>query len=99
MVWVGAGVRIAQSLGMHAGDKQPPTFVPAHLLNIAADSRTNRFPNDTFPLQGEQLAFFRKEIGARLWWFLCAYDWDVSYRTRNVSVLRAQDCSSLSPSR
>lgn len=52
-------------------------------------------PDESFAVSAQHAAFFQQELGARLWWFLCSYDWDVSFRTRNMSVLRSQDCREL----
>ncbi|SCZ94132.1 BZ3500_MvSof-1268-A1-R1_Chr12-2g03708 [Microbotryum saponariae] len=81
VIWIGAGVRVAQSLGLHNAEQ-------TGILHL---------PYDDFPIKTYARDFFCREMGKRSWWSLCADDWDVSYRTRNVSVLRTQDFSTPSP--
>ncbi|KAI5477704.1 hypothetical protein MNV49_005987 [Pseudohyphozyma bogoriensis] len=79
-VFITAGVRIAQSLGLHTSDQTPVSF-----------------PNDSFRPSGDELAFFCKELGNRVWWYLCVFDWDVSFRCRNISVTKPQDFNTSVP--
>lgn len=80
-------IRLTKSRLSASTPSSPP---PAQLMK-------RRFVNDVFAVPASHLAFFSQELGTRLWWYLCVFDWDVSYRCRNMSVLRAQDCTPASP--
>lgn len=108
VVWIGAAVRIAQALGLHTLDRNAILSVllfqynfhirslswleSSHSFHAALFARI-RFPNDQFAIEYENLPFFSKELGSRLFWHLCVFDWDVSYRCRNIQVMSAQDCT------
>ncbi|KAM0754207.1 hypothetical protein T439DRAFT_353934 [Meredithblackwellia eburnea MCA 4105] len=74
--WVGTAVRIARLLEMHI--VVDPAAPPPAIYN------------DPDPAAA-RMAFMMKELGNQLWWVLCTFEWDVSFRCRNASVIGVDD--------
>ncbi|ORY52710.1 hypothetical protein BCR35DRAFT_18801 [Leucosporidium creatinivorum] len=81
VVWIGAGVRIAQGLGLH---------------NLTPESIVV-FPNDSFPVPPAAMELFARQMAGRIWWALCICEWDVSYRCRHTAVLPIEEFSTPIP--
>ncbi|KAL8283911.1 hypothetical protein RQP46_005343 [Phenoliferia psychrophenolica] len=67
------------------------------ILLLAFFHHNNGLLSEGFTVAPQHAECFYQQLGSRLWWWLCSYDWDVSYRTRNMSVLRSQDFSIPAP--
>ncbi|KAK4053603.1 hypothetical protein OIO90_003842 [Microbotryomycetes sp. JL221] len=81
IVWVGAAVRIAQSLGLHmVGSNKSNLNIPADDIDLSKLSEN-----------GSTGGLYREQLACRLWWTLCSLDWDISYRCRNTTVIRFED--------